>query len=126
MMKFSKKIGANLRQNQLNFSANWSVNLEQTRSNLGRNLGAMFGAVLISGCAMFGGENLLSQREFSGSSVKILVREYTDRLILKRGDKSYELRKNGDYFMGENIIFGFRENVAVLNENGVENVFIKE
>ena len=54
------------------------------------------------------------------------MREYTDRLILKRGDKSYELRKNGDYFMGENIIFGFRENVAVLNENGVESVFIKE
>ena len=123
MMKFSKKIGANLRQNQLNFSANWSANLEQTRSNLGRNLGVIFGAVLIGGCAMFGGENLLSQREFSG---KILVREYTDRLILKRGDKSYELRKNGDYFMGENIIFGFRENVAVLNENGVESVFIKE
>ena len=111
MMKFSKKIG---------------VNLEQTRANLGRNLGAIFGAVLIGGCAMFGGENLLSQREFSGSSGKILVREYADKLILKRGDKSYELRKNGDYFMGENIIFGFRENVAVLNENGFESVFIKE
>lgn len=62
MMKFSKKIGANLVKNQLNFSANWSINLEQTRTNLRRNLGALFGVVLISGCAMFGGENLLSQR----------------------------------------------------------------
>ena len=56
MMKFSKKIGANLVKNQLNFNANWSVNLEQTRANLGRNLGAIFGAVLIGGCARFGGE----------------------------------------------------------------------
>ena len=82
------------------------------------------------GCAFFNSKNsdetVISAHIFKNSTTTLYIQEYQNKAVINLQIESFELDKNGSVFTNDRMILGFKSEIAVLNKDGKESVFIKE